>query len=194
MNDPSRAYPSKDPDERGALSTNDWFLLIDQFRDSVPSPPMFSFLSHRGPQNPPSLTMEKGTYRIRRIPLVRNPEIISFPSNKHVPHLQDTNALEPTPRTESPARSARFMSQENLPVLVVVFLVFATFACLGTAYYLFTASRWAPVCSRTAVTPEPVANKPHHQDDTLNSIPTPSTHSFVPSFVTSSTSSQPDLT
>ena len=150
---------------------------------------MSSFLSHRPTQNSPSVTMEKGTYRIRRGPLLRNPENITFPSTRPGRRLQDISAPGPTLRTESQAMSARLISREKWLVLVVMFLVFATFCCFGTAYHLFTTSRWALVSSGMGDTSGLVADDPrippHHQDDTLNSAlmsntrplsPFPTTH------------------
>lgn len=102
---------------------------------------MSSFLSHRAAQSSPSITMEKGAYRIRRGPLVRNPENITFPSDKRTSRIEDISAPDPTARTESQARSASLISQEKRLVLLVMCLVFATFCCFGTAYYLFTTSR-----------------------------------------------------
>ena len=58
----------------------------------------------------PSLTIEKGTHRILRSSLVRNQESIAFPFNKRT-HTYELNALDPTPRTESQARSATLISQ-----------------------------------------------------------------------------------
>ena len=158
---------------------------------------MSSFLSHRIAQNSPSVTVEKGTYRIRRGPLLRNPENITFPSNKHDPRLKDINAPESTARTESQARSANLISQEKRLVLLVMLLVFSTFCCFGTAYYLFTTSRWAPVSSGMGVAPGLFTDQPGftpHQDDILNSIPMSNTRFFRPSFVTPSPSSQSGIT
>jgi len=142
--------------------------------------------------------MEKGTYRIRRGPLLRNPENFTFPSNEHGQRLEDISAPEPTARTESQAMSARLIAQEKRLVLLVMFLVFATFCCFGTAYHLFTTSRWAFLSSVMGVAPGLVADQPrivpHHQDDTLNSIPMSNTHFFRPSLAASFTSLQPNLT
>lgn len=102
---------------------------------------MSSFLNHRPTQNSPSVTMEKGAYRIRRGPLLRNPENITFPSTKRSPRIEDISATGPTARTESQAISASLISQEKRLALVIIFLVVATFCCFGTAYYLFTMSR-----------------------------------------------------
>ncbi|KAF9779825.1 hypothetical protein BJ322DRAFT_1146328 [Thelephora terrestris] len=110
---------------------------------------MSSLLSHRVAQNSPSVTMEKGAYRIRRGPLLRNPEDITFPSTKR----------------QSQAISASLISQEKRLVLLVMFLVFATFCCFGTAYYLFTTS----------------------------SVPMSNTYFFRPSLATSTSLSQLDL-
>ena len=105
------------------------------------TPRMSSFLNHRPTQNSPSVTMEKGAYRIRRGPLLRNPENITFPSTKRSPRIEDISATGPTARTESQAISASLISQEKRLALVIIFLVVATFCCFGTAYYLFTMSR-----------------------------------------------------
>jgi len=85
--------------------------------------------------------MEKGTYRIRRGPLLRNPENFIFPSNERSPRFEVISAPEPIAQAESRARSASMISQEKRFVLLVMLLTFATFSCFGTAYYLFTASR-----------------------------------------------------
>ena len=161
--------------------------------------PMSSFLSQRTAQNSPSITMEKGTYRIRRGPLLRNPENFTFPSNsnKRSRRLEGVSTPAPTARTESQAISARLISQEKRLVLLVMFLMFATFCCFGTAYYLFTTSRWASVSSRMGVAPRLVVDQPRitpHQDDTLNNLPIPNTQFFKPSLTTSFSSSQSDLT
>ena len=154
---------------------------------------MSNFLSHRAAQNSPSITMEKGTYRIRRGPLVRNPENFPFPSNGPSPRLQNICAPESTAQTESQARSASLISQEKRLVLLVMFLVFATLCCFGTAYYLFTASRWAsfprgwvPRLSSSLI---PIIK-------TIPSIATliSNTRFFRPSLATSLSSSQPGLT
>ena len=146
---------------------------------------MSSFLSHRATQNSPSITMEKGAYRIRRGPLLRNPENVTFPSNKRSPRLEDISAPGQIAQAESRARSANLISQEKRLVLLVMFLVFATFCCFGTAYYLFTTSRWVSVSSGRGVAPGPVADQlrisPHHQDDIPDSIPMSNTHFFRPS-------------
>lgn len=102
---------------------------------------MSNFLSHRLAQNSPSVTMEKGAYRIRGGPLLRNPENVTFPSTKRSSRLEDISAPGPTPRTESQAISASLISQEKRLALIIMFLMFATFCCFGTAYYLFTTSR-----------------------------------------------------
>jgi len=102
---------------------------------------MSNFLTQRATQNSPSIAMEKGTYRIRRGPLLRNPENFTFPSNQPSRRREDISAPGPTARTESQAISASLISQEKRLVLLVMFLVFATFCCFGTAYYLFTTSR-----------------------------------------------------
>ena len=104
---------------------------------------MSSFLTQRAAQNSPSIAMEKGTYRIRRGPLLRNPENFTFPSNQHGQRMQDTVAPTLAARNESQAISANLISQEKRLVLLVIFLMFATCCCFGTAYYLFTTSRWA---------------------------------------------------
>ena len=46
---------------------------------------MSSFLTQSAAQNSPSIAMEKGTYRIRRGPLLRNPENFTFPSKPTLP-------------------------------------------------------------------------------------------------------------
>jgi len=159
---------------------------------------MTSFLNHRAAQNSPSITMEKGAYRIRRGPLLRNPENITFPSNKRTPRLQDISTPGQTARTESQAISASLILQEKRLVLLVMFLVFATLCCFGTAYYLFTASRWAPFSSKMGIAPGLVADKPriplHNQDDTLNSIPMSNIHFFRPPVATSFPPSRSDTT
>jgi len=159
---------------------------------------MSSLLSQRPAQNSPSLAMENGTYRIRRGPLLRNPENFTFPSDKHSQRLEGISAPGPTARTESQAISARLISQEKRLVLLVMFLMLATFCCFGTAYYLFNTSRWASVSSGMGVAPGLVADQPrialHDQDDILNSIPTSNTYFFRPSLATSFPSSQPDFT
>jgi len=158
---------------------------------------MSNFLTQRGAQNSPSIAMEKGTYRIRRGPLLRNPENFTFPSNKRTQRLEDISAPGPTARTESQAISASLISREKRLVLLVMFLMIATFCCFGTAYYLFTSSRWASVSSRMGIAPGLVADQPritpYHQDDTLGSKPMSNTHFFRP-LATSSPSSQPDFT
>jgi len=141
--------------------------------------------------------MEKGTYRIRRGPLLRNPENFTFPSNNPRQRLEDISAPTSTARTESQAMSARLISQEKRLVLIVMFLMFATFCCFGTAYYLLTTSRWASVSSRMDASLGLVADQPRiapHQDDTLNSLPTSNTHFFRPSLASSSPTPQSDLT
>ena len=85
--------------------------------------------------------MEKGTYRIRRGHLLRNPENFTFPSNESSPRFEAVSAPEPVAQAESQARSASLIAQEKRLVLLVMLLMFATFSCFGTAYYLFTASR-----------------------------------------------------
>jgi len=102
---------------------------------------MPGFLGHRAAQDSPSVAVEKGTYRIRRGPLLRNPEDFTFPSNERGPRLEVVSTPEPIAQTESRARSASLIAQEKRFVLLVMLLVFATFSCFGTAYYLFTASR-----------------------------------------------------
>lgn len=157
---------------------------------------MPSFLNHRPPQNSPSVTVEKGAYRIRRGPLLRNPENITFPSSstKRNSRLEDIRATGPTERTESQARSASLISQEKSLVLLVMLLMLATCCCFGTAYYLFTTSRWASVSSGMGIAPRPIANQPrialHNQEDTLNSVPTSNTRSFRPPPATASPSSR----
>ena len=140
--------------------------------------------------------MEKGTYRIRRGSLLRNPENITFPSTKPGRPLQAISAPGPTPRTESQAISARLISQEKRLVLVVMFLVFATFCCFGTAYYLFTTSRWASVSSGMGDMSGPATDNPrippHHQDGTLNSVLMSNARSFTPSPATSPPSPRPN--
>ena len=157
---------------------------------------MSNFLNQRVAQGSPSVAMEKGTYRIRRGPLLRNPENITFPYNKHNQHPQDTS-LGPTPRSESQAISASLISQERRLVLLIMFLVFATFCCFTTAYYLLTTSRWASVSSRIGIAPGLVADQrriaPHPQDDTPNSTPMSNTHLFRSSLVIPSPSSQSGL-
>jgi len=155
---------------------------------------MSNFLTQRATQNSPSIAREKGTYRIRRGPLLRNPENFTFPSNQPSWRREDTSAPGPTARAESQAISASLISQEKRLVLLVMFLVFATFCCFGTAYYLFTTSRWASVSSRMGVAPGLLADKrritPHCQDDTLSSKPMSNTHFFRP-LATSPPSSRP---
>jgi len=90
------------------------------------------------------------TYRIRRGPLLRNPENFTLPSDKHGQRFDDINSPEPTARTESQTMSARLISQEKRLVLLVMFPIFASFCCFGTVYYLFTTSRWASVSSGMA--------------------------------------------
>ena len=157
---------------------------------------MSNLLTQRAAQNSPSIAMEKGTYRIRRGPLLRNPENFTFPSNKRSQRLEDISVPESAARTESQAISASLISQEKRLVLLVMFLMFSTFCCFGTAYYLFTTSRWASVSSRMGAAPGLVADQsritPHHQDDILRSKPMSNTHLFRP-LATSSSSSQPDL-
>ena len=97
--------------------------------------PMSNFLTQRATQNSPSIAMEKGTYRIRRGPLLRNPENVTFPSNQPSRRREDISAPGPTARAESQAISASLISQEKRLILLVMFLVFATFCCFGTAYY-----------------------------------------------------------
>ena len=144
--------------------------------------------------------MEKGAYRIRRGPLLRNPENVTFAPSKRSPRLQDISIPGPTAQAESRARSASLISQEKRLVLLVMFLVLATFCCFGTAYYLFTTSRWVSVSSGIGVALGPVADQrqsrivPLHQDDTLDSITMSNTRLFRPSFDTSSLSSQSSLT
>lgn len=145
---------------------------------------MPSFLSHRSAQSSPSVTVENGTYRIRRGPLLRNPENFTFPSNNPRPRVQDLSAPEPTVQAESRARSASLISQEKRLVLLVMLLAFATFCCFGTAYYLFTASRLVSVSSRIGVASELVTNL-HHQGGTLNtSVSVSNAHFLKPSLAT----------
>ena len=117
---------------------------------------MSSFLSHRGPQVSPSITMEKEAHRVRGGALVRNPEHFTFPSNTRVYDVSDP---EPTAQTGSQGRSASLIWQEKRLVLLVISLLFSTSCCFGTAYYLFTASRWVTVSSRTSVAPWPNADQ-----------------------------------
>jgi len=95
---------------------------------------MSNLLNHRGAQNS-SIAMDKGTHRTRRDLPLRNPGNFTSPSNRRCPRVQDGDA------PESRARSASMISQEKCLILLVVFLVFGTFCCFGTAYYLFTTSR-----------------------------------------------------
>ena len=122
--------------------------------------PMSSFLSHRGAQNPPSASMKNGTYRIRRGPLSRDTGGVAFPSSKYRSCLEDISAPEQTARNESQTRSASLISQEKRLVLLVMSLVFATFCCFGTAYYLFTVPRCVSVSSRMGVALGLVADQP----------------------------------
>ena len=124
--------------------------------------PMSNFLTQRATQNSPSIAMEKGTYRIHRGSLLRNPENFTFPSNQPSRRHEDTSTPGPTARTESQAISAGLISQEKGLVLLVVFLMFVTFGCFGTAYYLFTTSRWALFSSAIGVAPKLVADKRRH--------------------------------
>jgi len=145
---------------------------------------MSKCLTQRATQNSPSIAMEKGTYRIRRGPLLRNPENFTFPSNQPSRRREEISTPGQTARAESQAISASLISQEKRLVLLVMFLVFATFCCFGTAYYLFTTSRWASFSSTIGVAPGLVADKrritPHRQDDTLSSKPMSNTHFFRP--------------
>ena len=79
--------------------------------------------------------MEKGTYRTRKDPLLRNPGIFTLPSNERRSRVQDGSA------PESQTGSASPIPQEKRLILLVVFLVVGTFCCFWTAHYLFTASR-----------------------------------------------------
>ena len=125
------------------------------FRTHSHALPMSNRLNHRGAPNPPSIVMEKGTYRTCRDSPSQNPGIFTFQSTKRCSRAQDGSAPESQPR------SASLISQEKRLVLLVVFLVFATFCCFGTAYYLFTASRWVPVSSRMGFAFGFVADQPH---------------------------------
>jgi len=121
--------------------------------------PMSNFLTQRATQNSPSIAMEKGTHRIRRGPLLRNPENFTFPSNQPSRRREDISAPGQTARAESQAISANLISQEKRLVLLVMLLMFATLCCFGTAYYLFTTSRWASISSAMGVAPRLVADK-----------------------------------
>ena len=92
---------------------------------------MPSFLGRRSAQDSPSVTMYKDTYRIRRDPLLRNPEAFTFPSNEYSPRLEAVSAPEPVAQAKSQARSASLTEQEKRLVLLIMLLVFRTFSCLG---------------------------------------------------------------
>ena len=89
----------------------------------------------------PSVTLEKGAYRIRA---PRTP-------------------LPSTPRRGSRARNPDlFVTREKQTAILIVLLASATLTCFGTAYYLFT-TRWAsPTLSPLHIS---------HSDDTLQVVP-----------------------
>ena len=195
----NKRQQSREPSAGGEATTFNSILLLQSHPLSPYISRMSAFLSRRAaPQNSPSVTMEKGAYRIRRGPLLRNPEDITFPSTKHGPRLENVSAPGPSPRTESQAMSASLISQEKRLVLLVMLLVFGTFCCFGTAYYLFTTSRWASSfllewvpCPGLFADESRIA--PRYQDDTLNSVHMSNICFFRPPFPTSTPSSQPDL-
>ena len=93
--------------------------------------------------------------------LLRNPQNFTFPPNQHGHRLQDTVTPTLAARNESQAISANLISQEKRLVLLVILLMFATCCCFGTAYYLFTTSRWAFVSPPISVAPGlPLINTP----------------------------------
>lgn len=71
----------------------------------------------------PSVTLEKGAYRIRA------PRVWHVPST---PHRARTRNPDP------------FITHEKQIAILIVVLASATVSCFGTAYYLFT-TRWASV-------------------------------------------------
>ena len=78
----------------------------------------------------PFCYQERGAYRTRRGPPLRNPQDITFPSTERSSPPEGISAPGQTPRTESQAISANSISQEKWLVLLVIFLVSATLCYL----------------------------------------------------------------
>ncbi|KIP07906.1 hypothetical protein PHLGIDRAFT_29819 [Phlebiopsis gigantea 11061_1 CR5-6] len=109
--------------------------------------PFYSVTAHaRQTEASPSVTLERGAYRMRAPPARTS---LSLGTSKLSP--TSSSASQTSPRRMR--RSSQTLSRDTFPVvlhqekqiaMLLVVLICAAMSCFGVAYYLFTTSPRAP--------------------------------------------------